>query len=94
MLASLIETCKLHSVNPQAYLTDVLTKASTTGPIAGSPNSRLGAGLPHTDPGGCDQNQRVKGFSWWPRLIAYDGYRVRKRTLPIRPRASPGSTCH
>jgi transposase len=26
MLASLIETCKLHSVNPQAYLTDVLTK--------------------------------------------------------------------
>jgi transposase len=26
MLASLIETCKLHGVNPQAYLTDVLTK--------------------------------------------------------------------
>jgi transposase len=26
MLASLIETCKLHSVNPQTYLTDVLTK--------------------------------------------------------------------
>ena len=26
MLASLIETCKLHRVNPQAYLTDVLTK--------------------------------------------------------------------
>jgi len=26
MLASLIETCKLHSVNPQACLTDVLTK--------------------------------------------------------------------
>jgi IS66 C-terminal element len=25
MLASLIETCKLRSVNPQAYLTDVLT---------------------------------------------------------------------
>jgi len=34
MLASLIETCKLHSVNPQAYLTDVLTKIVTTGPIA------------------------------------------------------------
>ena len=26
MLASLIETCKLHSVNPEAYLTDVLTR--------------------------------------------------------------------
>ncbi|MBV9417304.1 MAG: IS66 family transposase [Solirubrobacterales bacterium] len=26
MLASLIETCKLHGVNPEAYLTDVLTK--------------------------------------------------------------------
>jgi hypothetical protein len=26
MRASLIETCKLHAVNPQAYLTDVLTK--------------------------------------------------------------------
>jgi hypothetical protein len=26
VLASLIETCKLHSVNPEAYLTDVLTR--------------------------------------------------------------------
>jgi hypothetical protein len=26
IVASPIETCKLHSVNPQAYLTDVLTK--------------------------------------------------------------------
>src|SRR5207253_8938276 len=26
MLASLIETCKLHGGNPEAYLTDVLTK--------------------------------------------------------------------
>jgi transposase len=26
MLASLIETCKLNSVNPEAYVTDVLTK--------------------------------------------------------------------
>lgn len=25
-IASLIETCKLHGVNPQAYFTDVLTK--------------------------------------------------------------------
>ena len=26
MLASLIESCKLHGVNPEAYLADVLTK--------------------------------------------------------------------
>ena len=26
MLASLIETCKLHGINPEAYLSDVLTK--------------------------------------------------------------------
>ncbi len=25
-MASLIETCKLHLVNPQSYLTDVLTR--------------------------------------------------------------------
>ena len=25
-IASLIETCKLHGINPQAYFTDVLTK--------------------------------------------------------------------
>jgi transposase len=36
MLASLIETCKLHRVNPQAYLTDVLTKL-----VNNWPNSRL-----------------------------------------------------
>jgi hypothetical protein len=29
MLAPLIETCKLHDVNPEAYLTDVLTKLVT-----------------------------------------------------------------
>jgi len=40
MLASLIETCKLHSVNPQAYFTDVLTKL-----VNNWPNSRL-ADLP------------------------------------------------
>jgi hypothetical protein len=26
MLASLIEICKLHGINPQAYLTNVLTR--------------------------------------------------------------------
>jgi len=36
MLASLIETCKLHGVNPEAYLTDLLTKL-----VNNWPNSRI-----------------------------------------------------
>jgi transposase len=36
MLASLIETCKLHGVNPETYLTDVLSKL-----VNNWPNSRL-----------------------------------------------------
>jgi hypothetical protein len=43
MLASLIESCKLHGVNPEAYLTDVLTKLVNNWPNS-SPNSCLGAG--------------------------------------------------
>ena len=35
-LASLIETCKLHGVNPEAYLTDVRSKL-----VNNWPNSRL-----------------------------------------------------
>lgn len=30
VLATLIETCKLHAVNPEAYLADVLTRIGTT----------------------------------------------------------------
>jgi hypothetical protein len=51
MLASLIETCKLHGINPQAYLTDVLTRL-----VNNWPNRRLGELLPwswtqkHPDP--------------------------------------------
>src|SRR3954464_15977183 len=41
MLASLIETCKLNSVNPEAYFTDVLTKL-----VNNWPNRRLGELLP------------------------------------------------
>src|SRR6201988_2127561 len=41
MLASLIETSKLHRVNPQAYFTDVLTKL-----VNNWPNSRLAELLP------------------------------------------------
>jgi hypothetical protein len=36
LLASLIETCKLHGVDPEAYLSDVLTKL-----VNNWPNSRL-----------------------------------------------------
>ena len=39
--ASLIETCKLHSVNPHAYLTNVLTKL-----VNNWPSRRLGELLP------------------------------------------------
>ena len=36
VIASLIETCKLHSMNPEAYLADVLTRL-----VGGWPNRRL-----------------------------------------------------
>jgi transposase len=41
VLASLIETCKLHSVNPEAYFTDILTRL-----VNNWPNNRLGELLP------------------------------------------------
>ncbi len=41
MLASLIETRKLHGINPHAYLTDVLTKL-----VNNWPNRRLSELLP------------------------------------------------
>jgi transposase len=41
MLASLIEACKLHGVNPRAYFGDVLTKL-----VNNWPNSRLAEVLP------------------------------------------------
>ena len=56
MLASLVETCKLHGVNPEAYLSDVLTRLVNNCPTAGSRNSRLGPGPPNT----ADRHPRVK----------------------------------
>ncbi|WP_333824604.1 transposase domain-containing protein, partial [Pinisolibacter sp.] len=41
VVASLIETCKLADVEPQAYLTDVLTRI-----VADHPNSRIDELLP------------------------------------------------
>jgi hypothetical protein len=40
-VASVIETCKLHGANPEACLTDVLTK-----PVSNWPNSRLAELMP------------------------------------------------
>ena len=41
MLASLIETCKLHNINPEAYFADVLTKL-----VNNWPNNRLAEHTP------------------------------------------------
>ena len=43
MLASLIETCKLNGVNPEAYFSDVLTKL-----VNNWPNRHLAELLPWT----------------------------------------------
>jgi len=43
VIASLVETCKLVSVEPRAYLADVITRI-----VAGHPNSRLNELLPWT----------------------------------------------
>ena len=57
MLASLIKTCKLDSIKPHAYLTDVLTKL-----VSNWPNRRLGELLPwawtpsHPDPSSADRD--------------------------------------
>ena len=39
IIASLIETCKLNAVDPQSYLTDVITKIVNGHPTAASTNS-------------------------------------------------------
>jgi transposase len=41
VVASLIETCKLNAIDPQAYLTDVITKI-----VKGHSNSRIDELLP------------------------------------------------
>ena len=47
VLASLIETCKLNSIDPQSYLADVISRI-----VQGHPNSRLDQLLPwaYADP--------------------------------------------
>ena len=45
VIASLIETCKLNGVEPQTYLTDVISKI-----VNGHPNSRIDELLPWAYP--------------------------------------------
>ena len=45
VIASLIETCKLNAINPQTYLTDVITKI-----VNGHPNSQIDHLLPWAYP--------------------------------------------
>ena len=45
VIASLVETCKLNRVEPQAYLTDVIARI-----VAGHPNGRLDDLLPWAYP--------------------------------------------
>jgi len=45
VIASLIETCKLNAINPQSYLTDVITKI-----VNGHPNSQIDDLLPWAYP--------------------------------------------
>jgi hypothetical protein len=69
MLASVIESCKLHGVNPEAYLTDVLTKL-----VNNWPNARIAELTPwawSAALGGGKPKPPVKPFRSWPRLIAY-----------------------
>ena len=51
-IASLIETCKLHGVDPQAYFTDVLTKLVNLWPA-----SRLDELMPWTWAAECSTNK-------------------------------------
>ena len=60
IIASLIETCKLNSVDPHAYLTDVITKI-----VDGHPNSRIDELLPWAI------QQRRPNSKTWPENSAY-----------------------
>jgi hypothetical protein len=59
ILASLIETCKLHRVNPQAYLADVLARLV---------NNWLGRRNPLIG----DVNRPVNPAQPWRSRVAYD----------------------
>ena len=64
VIASLIETCKLSGVDPNAYLADVITKI-----VNGHPNSRIDELLPWAYP------PRIRSKTW-PENSAYTGSRL------------------
>jgi hypothetical protein len=66
MLASLVETCKLHGVNPEAYLSDVLTKL-----VSNWPYSRLAELTPWAwPPTTADRHPRLKAAYQPPAILA------------------------
>jgi transposase len=64
VVASLIETCKLNDIDPQAYLTDVITKV-----VNGHPNSRMDGLLPGPMPPSARSRT-------WPENSAYEEARA------------------
>ena len=54
IIASLIETCKLNGIDPQAYLADVITKI-----VNGHPNSQIDDLLPWAYPAASSALKRV-----------------------------------
>jgi hypothetical protein len=70
ILASLIETCKLSRVNPQAYLADALTKI-----VNGHLNSQIDDLLPWAY---ATQDEPLREVAWRHRLRWWPGGETRK----------------
>ena len=54
VIASLIETCKLNSIDPQAYLADIIVRI-----VNGHPNSKIDELLPWAYPAASTELKRV-----------------------------------
>ena len=73
-LASLIETCKLNRVNPQAYFTDLLTRL-----VNGWPQKRIDELMPwHWAPERPPDPSNFEG--WWGTAYVW---RIRRQLCPI-----------
>jgi transposase IS66 family protein/transposase IS66-like protein len=79
-IASLVETCKLHGVDPQSYFADVLTSSSISGQPRASTSSclGLGGGLPiasrlnrECDSGPRSIHRKIKPSEQWNRKTAF-----------------------
>jgi IS66 C-terminal element len=88
VLASLIETCKLHDVNPEAWLADVLTRLAN-----GWPNRRLAEltpGRPPNTPSTAPPLDRGKGKAGASRAPLTLQRFSSAAHIPPRTRASSG----